>query len=120
MLGDGGRATKPRALDESMHSGRVGTSAHRWREAVGGRPRGDVMATSRERVARNFINRYGEARLRWLLDALADGESGQVIADEFSVSRERVRQWKNAFGRVLTLYQVHPDVEDVLRSPGDS
>ena len=74
------------------------------------------MPTSRTRVARNFINRYGEDRFRRLLAALADGESGQTIADEFDVSRERVRQWKNAFGRVLTLYQVHPEIQDVLET----
>lgn len=73
------------------------------------------MPSSRTRVAQNFINRYGEERLRRLIDALADGESGQAIADEFSVSRERVRQWKNAFGRVLTMYQVHPEIADVLQ-----
>jgi hypothetical protein len=30
------------------------------------------------------------------------------------VSRERVRQWKNTFGTVVTLYQVHPEVLSVL------
>ena len=69
---------------------------------------------SRERVARNFIKTYGKSRLRRLLDALAAGESGQAIADEFGVSRERVRQWKNAFGTVITLYQLHPEVERIL------
>ena len=49
-----------------------------------------------------------------LIHLLSSGESGQLIAGEFSVSRERVRQWKNTFGRVLTLYQVHPDVQMVL------
>ncbi len=68
-----------------------------------------------ERVARNFIDRYGAERLEWLLQALARGESGQLIADAFAVSRERVRQWKNAFGQTLTLYQVHPEVQRVLR-----
>lgn len=71
---------------------------------------------SRARVARNFVRRYGADRFARLLQALADGESGQTIADEFSVSRERVRQWKNAFGQVLTLYQVHPEVQEVLRA----
>lgn len=71
---------------------------------------------SRERVARNFVQRYGARRFKRLLDALANGESGQAIADEFEVSRERVRQWKNTFGSVLTLYQVHPDVQSVLES----
>ena len=29
--------------------------------------------------------------------------------------RERVRQWKNTFGTVITRYQVHPEVERILR-----
>ena len=48
-------------------------------------------AKSRERVARNFIRSYGRSRFRRLLEALAYGESGQAIANEFGVSRERVR-----------------------------
>lgn len=71
-------------------------------------------AKSRIRVARNFVRRYGADRFARLLQALSDGESGQAIADEFQVSRERVRQWKNTFGQVLTLYQVHPEVEEIL------
>lgn len=73
--------------------------------------------TSRERVARNFLRRYGRERLQRLLSALAQAESGQTIAAEFDVSRERVRQWKNAFGQVVTLYQVHPEVERILAEP---
>jgi len=72
------------------------------------------MAGNRERVARNFVKRYGRERFARLLAALRNNESGQAIADEFEVSRERVRQWKNTFGTVLTLYQVHPDVQSVL------
>ena len=72
-------------------------------------------ANSRERVARNFIKSYGRSKFRRLLQALGEGESGQVIADEFGVSRERVRQWKNAFGTVITLYQLHPEVERILK-----
>jgi hypothetical protein len=72
------------------------------------------LATNRERIARNFVKRYGQERFDRLVELLRSGESGQVIADEFSVSRERVRQWKNTFGTVLTLYQVHPDVEALL------
>lgn len=71
-------------------------------------------AKSRQRVARNFIKRYGANQLERLLQALANGESGQEIAQEFSVSRERVRQWKNTFGQVLTLYQVHPEIQEIL------
>jgi DNA-directed RNA polymerase sigma subunit (sigma70/sigma32) len=74
-----------------------------------------TKAKSRERVARNFIKSYGRSKFRRLLQALGEGESGQTIADEFGVSRERVRQWKNAFGTVITLYQLHPEVERILR-----
>lgn len=70
--------------------------------------------SSAERVANNFINKYGVEQLQWLLDALSRGESGQQIADHFDVSRERVRQWKNTFGQVVTLYQVHPEVAVLL------
>ena len=73
-----------------------------------------AAARSRERVAQNFVERYGAARFRELLDALASGASGQAIAESFDVSRERVRQWKNTFGTVVTLYQVHPEVLSVL------
>ena len=45
---------------------------------------------------------------------LSEGASGQMIADTFEVSRERVRQWKNAFGQIITLYQVYPEVQKVL------
>lgn len=70
---------------------------------------------SRERVARNFIKSYGRTRFRRLLEALAAGESGQTIANEFGVSRERVRQWKNTFGEVITHYRVFPEVDRILR-----
>ena len=77
------------------------------------------METPRVRVARNFVRRFGATGLRRLLDRLADGASGQEIADEFNVSRERVRQWKTTFGTVLTIYQVHHDVSHVLDESGD-
>ena len=71
-------------------------------------------AKSRERVARNFIKSYGRVRFRKLLESLADGESGQRIADECGVSRERVRQWKNTFGEVITHYRVYPEVGRII------
>jgi hypothetical protein len=70
---------------------------------------------SRERVARNFIKTYGRVKFRRLLEALAVGESGQTIANEFGVSRERVRQWKNTFGEVITHYRIYPEVDRILR-----
>lgn len=69
---------------------------------------------SRERVARNFIKTYGRTKFRRLVEALANGESGQIVADEFGVSRERVRQWKNTFGEVITHYRIYPEVDRIL------
>lgn len=76
-----------------------------------------MAESSRERIARNFIERYGAEGLQELLDALQQGTSGQAIADTFEVSRERVRQWKNTFGREVRLYQVHPDVQRLVSPP---
>jgi len=69
---------------------------------------------SRQRVARNFIKRYGRLQFRRLLESLANGESGQAIANDFDVSRERVRQWKNTFGEVITYYRVYPEIDQIL------
>jgi hypothetical protein len=69
--------------------------------------------THREKMARNFVEKYGADRFRWLLSALAGNVPGSVIAKELSVSRERARQWKDAFGTVMVLYQVHADVQRI-------
>ena len=72
-----------------------------------------MAESTRTRVAGNFVRRHGADKLDWLLRAFARGESGQAIALEFAVSRERVRQWKNTFGTVVTVYQVHPEVRSL-------
>ena len=73
-----------------------------------------ALPKSRERMARNFVKRYGAEQFDQLMTLLSEGASGQMIADTFEVSRERVRQWKNAFGQIITLYQVYPEVQKVL------
>ena len=76
--------------------------------------KGKSQSQKRQKVARNFIKTYGRSRFRELLSSLAEGKSGQLIANDFGVSRERVRQWKNAFGQVITIYQVYPEIQKVL------
>jgi hypothetical protein len=71
-------------------------------------------ANSRTKVARNFVRSYGMENFRALIDALSAGESGQKIADEFGVTRERVRQWKNTFGEVIWHYRLYPEVSRIL------
>lgn len=61
-------------------------------------------------VARNFIKQHGKARLRKFLRMLKAGDSGERIAEEFGVSRERVRQWKNTFGAVVKTYDLKPEI----------
>lgn len=67
----------------------------------------------RERMARNFVAKHGPEGLVWLIDAFAMGKSGQEIAERFHVSRERVKQWRAAFGLIVTEYRVHEDVRKV-------
>lgn len=67
-------------------------------------------AKSRERVARNFIKSRGRTAFNRLIHQLERGVSGQDIADNLGVSRERVRQWKHTFGEVITYYRVYPEI----------
>jgi hypothetical protein len=61
-------------------------------------------------VAKNFVKQHGKARLKKFLRMMQAGESGERIAAEFNVSRERVRQWKNTFGRMVQSYDIDPEV----------
>lgn len=69
----------------------------------------------RERVARNFIRTYGRAQFKRLIDGFSANESGQALATEFSVSRERIRQWKNKFGETIVIYRLHPEIQRILK-----
>ena len=73
-----------------------------------------MASISCERVARNFIKRYGRDQLRWTIEAFGESRSGQEIAKVLGVSRERVRQWRNAFGHTITLYRLHPETKRIL------
>lgn len=64
-------------------------------------------------VAKNFINQYGKAKFKRFIKLLKEGASGEQIADEYGVSRERVRQWKNAFGNVVQSYDVNPEISKI-------
>jgi len=72
---------------------------------------------TRQRVARNFIRTYGRSQFRRLIVLLSRNESGQDIANEFNVSRERVRQWKNIFGVVNYSYRIYPEINAILQKP---
>ena len=73
------------------------------------------QSKARSRTARNFIKTYGRSEFVRLLSDIAQGVSGQEIADRLHVSRERVRQWKNLFGVIHVEYKVYPEVAAVLK-----
>jgi hypothetical protein len=45
--------------------------------------------------------------------------SGQEIARELGVTRQRVNQWKAAFGVTVTLYVIHPKVIQLFGTAPD-
>lgn len=65
------------------------------------------------RILQNFLAKYGQKSLNALLMDFERGVSGQVTADRMGVSRERVRQWRDAMGVTVTMYQPNPDVAKV-------
>ena len=67
------------------------------------------------RTLRNILRNHGRANLRRLISGLEAGDSGQEIADDIGVTRERVRQWKNALGTEVRFYQPAPEVRELLR-----
>ena len=64
-------------------------------------------------VARNFINQYGKSKFKRFIKLLKDGSSGETIAEEYGVSRERARQIEAALINRMREYvrQSMPDFE---------
>jgi len=75
-----------------------------------------MTLSPRARMARNFVRLRGRAHFRMMIDMFERQESGQAIGDALGVSRERVRQWRDAFGERITLYRVHPEVRVYVES----
>lgn len=69
---------------------------------------------NRRVVLENLVDKYGLVKVRWLVKRFTLGHSGEDIAEEFGVTRERVRQWKNSIGSSIQVYQVHPETQKVL------
>ena len=69
------------------------------------------------RVAHNVIKTYGYARFMLLIQMFRDGVPGPKIATEFEVTRQRVNQWKHAFGRERITYVLNAEIEELLGAP---
>ncbi len=74
----------------------------------------------RERMARNFIRTYGYKRFLQLLTMFQKNESGPAVGKKFNVSRERVRQWRKAFGVTITTYNIYPEVIELYEKMDES
>ncbi len=71
--------------------------------------------SSRSKMVKNFIDTRGISEFRYLIESFERHESGQVIADHLGVTRERVRQWRDAFGSTVSVYMATPETQKVLR-----
>lgn len=71
--------------------------------------------TNREIMLQNFIASRGEKSLRKIISMFQEQISGEVIAKEFGVTRERVRQWRDAFGTTVQVYFVYPSIEKICK-----
>jgi len=68
------------------------------------------------RVARNFVSTYGQDRFEWLISGFTQLKSLSKMSTEINVSRERMSQWRMAFGVLYTGYEVDPSVYKILLS----
>lgn len=74
------------------------------------------MATeSPVRVANNIIKYYGKDRFVRLISLLESNTSGEAIAKEFGVTRQRVNQWKHILGVEKVEYTTNSDVKELTK-----
>jgi hypothetical protein len=66
------------------------------------------------RMARHFVKTYGKQRLKEMIADFSASRSIGEIGEYLGVSRERVNQWRHAFGNPVDVYVVHPDIKALL------
>jgi hypothetical protein len=62
-----------------------------------------------------FVEKYGAAALAELVAAFQRNESGGSIGRRYNVSRQRVHQWKRAFGVVSTHFEPYTTLHPYLK-----
>ena len=72
-----------------------------------------------QRTAKNFIKMRGRKNFKLLLDMFHQQLSGEYIAEKFEVSRERVRQWRDIFGRTVKIYEFVPGLYQLTQEEQD-
>lgn len=68
------------------------------------------------RLARTLIKNYGLDRFMRLVDLFNKAVSGEEIAIEFEVTRQRVHQWRQLLGKTTKLYALDPGVADLIKT----
>lgn len=66
------------------------------------------------KVATNFIENYGQEKFNKLIEDFCNNVPGPVIAKSLGVSRQRVHQWKQAFGKEFVIFKVSSEIEEML------
>ena len=69
----------------------------------------------RRKMLNNFVDNYGVETLKWMIGEFQEGTTLQQIAQELGVTRQRVMQWRDAFGRRITHFKVHPRIEEIAK-----
>lgn len=72
--------------------------------------------TTEEKMLKNFMQKYGYSGLKKISVLFKEGTSNQVIAEKFSVTRQRVHQWQKAFVDQKVILKPH--VEKALHPKG--
>ena len=67
----------------------------------------------RTKMLNNFVDNYGAETLRWMMNELGDNTPMSKIARELGVTRQRVMQWRDAFGRRITHYLIFPEIKEI-------
>ena len=71
---------------------------------------------STSKATRQFLKKYGKARLRHLLSGFVKQRSPQALADDFEISLERLQQWKELLQHAIEMYEISPNLNSILRA----
>jgi hypothetical protein len=86
--------------------------------AAGPAPEGAALSKA-EKIARSIERAHGKSGLKRLLDGFLAQESGEVLARDLGVSRQRVHQWKQLLVEEITFVNLNPGVARVLNPPAE-
>lgn len=70
-----------------------------------------------KKVAQNLIKSHGISNFLTLIRMFQSNESGSKIAKKFSVSRQRVHQWRKALGITEVTFTPSSEVAEIIGVP---